>query len=487
MTMDLVHRVVRLDELRVGELLAEGGEGRVFELPVQPHLVLKRYRRPTRRDFLDEIVAWPDSIGHPELVERVGAATAWPAFTVVTGEVDTPSRPVGAGVLLPRAPRRFALRHRDGTTRLATLSYLTADPAHRAIAYGLALPEPVSPERLGLVYALARVLEAFETSGSPVSHGDLSTKNVLWSLQRGPEVFVIDCDNCERVGSELRPLPSGGRRRAMTPNWDDPAVRAGGNPTLESDRYSLALIFLRVVGAANFPIQARQRQGGPITVEFAVPASRFGEALPGPGAPLWELCERGLSVTDPHLRPPASAWVAALEAVLDTLGASTIMRRVWASQGGGRPAAAPELEPARGERDVVIRPVVASPRAVPKWTLVPPPPAPWRRPAPVAAPWVASVGAPAGPGAWPTPAQTAGAAPPAASSGTAGGVPARVYVVQAVAWWVALHRATLHALSTTGHRREGTRHLAICAGLDFVVALVGLFVVAMIVAPVLGI
>ena len=51
-------------------------------------------------------------------------------------------------------------------------------------------------------------------------------------------------------------------------------MAGGGNPTLASDRYSLALIFLRVVGAANFPIQARQRQGGPITVDFAVPPGR---------------------------------------------------------------------------------------------------------------------------------------------------------------------------------------------------------------------
>jgi hypothetical protein len=502
MTMELVDRVVRLDELRVGELLAEGGEGRVFELPVRPHLVLKRYRRPTRRDFLDEIVAWPDTIENPELVQRVSTATAWPAATVVTGEADPPGRPTGAGVLLPRAPRRFALRHRDGTIRLATLSYLTADPAHRAIAYGLSLPEPVSPERLGLVYALARVLEAFETAGSPVSHGDLSTKNVLWSLQRGPEVFVIDCDNCERLGSDLRPFTSGDRRRAMTPNWDDPAVRAGGNPTLESDRYSLALIFLRVVGAANFPIQARQRQGGPITVEFAVPASRFGEALLGPGAPLWDLCERGLSVSDPRLRPPASAWVAALEAVLDTLGASAIMRGVWATQGGGRPAPAPALDPLPTRRDVVIRPVLASPRPVPKWTLVPPPPvAPWRRSAAVPSPFV-SASAPGGGAGWPALGAPAASGPPGASVGwqtpgppVASGPPGatavspqvRTYVAQAAVWWVALHRATLRALWTPGHRGEGARHLAVCAGLDFVVALVALFVVAMIVAPVLGI
>ena len=255
-------RAVRLEDLRIGELLAEGGEGRVFELPLQPHLVVKQYRRPTAQDILDAIVSWPDRITDPALAQRVRAATAWPAASVLDAPAHDGSEAVGAGVLLPRAPRRFALRHRDGTTRLATLSYLTADPAHRAVAYGLSLPDPVSPVRVGLVYALARVLEAFDTGSSVVGHGDLSTKNVLWSLQRGPEVFVIDCDNCEHFGPDGGPLTPAGRRRAMTPNWDDPAVAAGHNPTLASDRYSLALIFLRVVGAANFPIQARQRKGG---------------------------------------------------------------------------------------------------------------------------------------------------------------------------------------------------------------------------------
>jgi hypothetical protein len=478
MTTEVVDRVVRLEGLRVGELLAEGGEGRVFELPAQPHLVLKRYRRPTRRDFLDEIVAWPDSIGSAELVQRVRAGTAWPAVTVLGG-TDQADGITGAGVLLPRAPRRFAVRHRDGTTRLATLSYLTADPAHRAIAYGLTLPEPVSPQRLGLVYALARVLEAFEAGGAAVSHGDLSTKNVLWSLQRGPEVFVIDCDNCERFDPAGLPVTSGGRRRAMTPNWDDPAVPAGTNPTLESDRYSLALIFLRVVGAANFPIQARQRQGGPITVEFALPAGWFGEALLGPGAPLWDLCERGLNVSDPAQRPPAAAWVAALEAVLDTLGASAVMRSVWAAQGGGTPAPAHSVDASSAPSDVVIRPVVASPRSTPRWTAVPPPvpAAPWRRPQVAAYSFA--------------PAPSGQAGPAGAAMGPAGSAPAatpvRAYLAQAVAWWLAMHRHTLSALWAAGHRRDGARYLAVCAAVDFVVALVGLFVVAMIVSPVLGI
>ena len=462
MKLPTVDRAVARSDLRVGELLAEGGEGRVFELPRQPHLVFKAYRRPAERAFLDDLVAWPDHLADAQLTARLGASTAWPAATVIDGN---PSDAIGAsagGVLLPRAPRRFALRHRDGTTRLATLSYLTADPVHRAVAYGLSLPDPVSPERIGLVYALARLLDAFQRADPPVSHGDLSTKNVLWSLQRGPEVFVLDCDNCEVHGD----VPTA-RRRAMTPNWDDPAIPGGTNPTMASDRYSLALIFLRVVGAANFPIQARQRQGESVAVEFAIPGDRYHDALLGPEAPVWDLCQRGLSVTHPSARPAPAAWMAALEAILDAVGSSAVMRAVWAAQGGGAPGPTLALPVPEHEADVAIRPVVASPRPLPKWTLlkpVDPPPAPWRRPQPVAA---LGLGQPA-------------PAVPVSRQ-------ARVYLAQAAAWWAALHRQTGHTLMAAGHRRDGIRRLAACVLVDFLVLLFGLFAVAMMVSPILGI
>ncbi|MGH9114990.1 MAG: hypothetical protein ACRDWW_04085, partial [Acidimicrobiales bacterium] len=156
MTAGTAERTVRLDDLRVGELLAEGGEGRVFELPTRPHLVFKAYRKPPPRRLLDDLVAWPDAISRPDLAARVRVAASWPEAVVVDGD-RTGGEPFVAGVLIPRAPRRFAVRHREGTTRLASLSYLTADPAYRAVAYGIALPAPVGPERLGLVYALARL------------------------------------------------------------------------------------------------------------------------------------------------------------------------------------------------------------------------------------------------------------------------------------------------------------------------------------------
>ncbi|HUJ65670.1 MAG TPA: hypothetical protein VLX59_09050 [Acidimicrobiales bacterium] len=469
-------RSVRFEDLRVGELLAEGGEGRVFTLPLQPHLVLKSYRLPAPRGFLEDLVAWPQSIERADLAARVTTAAAWPASVAIDRHGEA------AGLLMPRAPRRFALRHRDGTTRLASLSYLTADPAHREMAYGLGLPPDASPPRLGLVYALARLLQAFEAGPPGVGHGDLSTKNVLWSLQRGPEIFVIDCDNCERFGPDGHALGVAGRRRAMTPNWDDPAVPSGGNPTLQSDRYSLALIFLRVVGAANFPIQARQRQDGAIRVDFAMTPGPVASALSEPDAPIWRLCSTGLSVSDPGARPPASAWVAALEDLLDRVGAHHLLESVWAAQGGG--AAGLERLEYGPAGDVVIRPFLGPPRPVPRWTMVgaatAPPVLPWHRPAPVPTAFSAPGGGPM---------------PPATPTGVAGPIsgPGPVLPVawaharRGLAWWVALHRETFRALIVTGGRAYGVRSLLLCALVDFLLAVVGLFLVAMLVAPVLGI
>ncbi|HET7522638.1 MAG TPA: hypothetical protein VFJ79_00685, partial [Acidimicrobiales bacterium] len=169
---DARSEIVPRAQLSPGELLAEGGEGRVFALPLQPHLVFKEYQHPLPREHLHDLVAWPEG-GGADLVGRVRAAASWPAAAVVIANGSkSGDAGLAEGVVMPRAPRRFALRHRDGTTRLATLSYLTADPAYREVAYGIDLPPAFSPERLGIVYALARLLEAFEKLDPPIGHGD---------------------------------------------------------------------------------------------------------------------------------------------------------------------------------------------------------------------------------------------------------------------------------------------------------------------------
>ncbi len=291
-------------------MLSQGGEGAVFQLPLQPHLVFKSYRSQVERGDLESLVSWPGSLA-PGVEDVVRLSSAWPT-SVVSGADGK-----AVGILMPRAPRRFSVRHSDGQRRLATLSYLTCDPARPAKAYGLAVPPACGPGRFGIILALARLLAAFESSSPVVSHGDLSTKNVLWSLERDPEVFVIDCDSAELHWPQATPVRS--RRRAMTPNWDDPSVEKGRNPTVATDRYSLGLIFLRVAGAANFPIQSFQRREGRVRVEFPVPSGPASRALVGANREVWHLCAKALSIEAPHERPRAAEWIDPLVEVVGAL------------------------------------------------------------------------------------------------------------------------------------------------------------------------
>ena len=464
-------------ELRAGPLLAEGGEGRVYELVGRPGFLYKAYRRHPPAGPLLSLIAWREALAgsRPELARRIDAATAWPS-AVVTEPGAAPG--TAAGLLLPRAPRRFSVRHRDGHSRLATLSYLTTDPGQRAAAYGLALPAPFSTERIGIVYALARVLEAFQVACPSIGHGDLSAKNVLWSLERGPEVFLLDCDSCERYGPDGAPLDAEHRRRAMTPNWDDPAIPAGANPTASSDRYSLALIFLRVVGAAHFPLQSRQRQGEVLAVDFSVPTlGRRARSL-APHAAIWDVCARSLSANRPDERPPAAAWVGALEQVLDDLGAMALVRATWSAQGGGAPGSSPAPVTPDPGRDVLVRPVAAGPTA--RWER--------RRPAP----------GPAGAGPWrgrgstqeapPVPARPADPAAAAPQDATAESLrQLKAEGRRAARSWLALHRSALSGLARSGRRTAGAVRLLACLALDFVVLVAVGFAVAMVVSPWLGI
>ena len=455
--------MVPVTELKVGGLLAEGGEGLVHVLPRQPHLLFKSYRREADRSHLEELVAWPESID-PGPAAVVRSSSAWPA-SVVTDE-----REEAVGLLMPRAPRRFALRHRDGHSRLASLSYLTADPEHRAVAYGLRLPAPVGPERVGLAYALARLLASFEWGQPLVGHGDLSTKNVLWSLQRGPEVFVLDCDNCDLFGPDGQPVRTTGRRRAMTPNWDDPVVGRGSNPSGGTDRYSLGLIFLRVVGAANFPVQARQRGGDRVEVSFPVPIGPGSEVLLDPGAPVWRLCAAALSLTGAACRPPPAAWLAVLEQLLVDMGAPDVIEGVRAAQGGGTFPPAGGAEVARPD-DIAVAPE-AAPRRDRAWAKVSPG---MRYPRVV-------------PSAAPSPIgyRSAPVVDPAPPAGTSARADLTDQLRRFTAWWASAHRDVLRASGWS----ERLRAVAVCASVDVAIAVVVAVAVgtalALLVSPVLG-
>jgi len=481
----------------VGALVAEGGEGKVHRVAGRPDVLYKAYRRPVPLDAVAPLLAWRDRLrqADPAMAARVAASTSWPSAAVVAdGGADF--RPVGSaatvsGLVIPRAPERFSLRHRDGVSHLATLSYLAADPQQRSTAYGVALPPAASVARIGLVHALARVLEAFASGATTMAHGDLSTKNVLWSLSDGPEVYLLDCDGGRLFGPDGQAIDAGHRAQVATPNWEDPA---GTDLGPLSDRYSLALIFLRVVGAGHYPIQARQKRGEILEIDVEVPPwGRRSQRL-SRDAEVWDLCSQGLGVKDPGARPDASAWVRVLEATLSAMGAQVVIDAVAAAQGGG--ARSPR-EPAPGDvvqsgdeaasevagrevagrevagrevavRDVTVRAVTAEVRPSQRAPRPAPPP---RREMFTAA--------------------AASSAPLVAPFGVSAGVPVSAQVTKALRitwrWWLLVHRRTARALRSSGRRWRGLRRLAFCAALDATLACVALFGVAMMVSPFLGI
>jgi hypothetical protein len=283
----------------------------------------------------------------------------------------------------------------------------------------------------------------------------------------------------------------------MTPNWDDPAIAAGANPTLPSDRYALALIFLRVVGAAHFPIQRRQREGRSLDVDFGLPAAARRARSLRADAPIWDLCARGLSTLDPPARPDAGAWVSALEEILDELGAMSQVRAVWAAQGGGQPAPSP-ASPGEAVSDVTVRPVEVV-ATVKRWERINPtaggiagrPAVPGTAPARSGVP--VGPAAPVGPavavafarsgGPGPLGGSVAGAAPPPPSIVAL----AREGARQGGRLWLDLHTSTAAALSRQGRRSQGATRVVACVVVDVVLLAVTFFVVAMVVSILLGI
>jgi hypothetical protein len=495
-------------ELRLGELLAEGGEGRVYEVRAGSgdpgsQRVYKELRRPCPVTELNSLVGFPAQLSARDqpLSARVLSSSAWP-LSVVVG--DDPE--VALGTVLPRAPHQFWVRHRDGSHRLASLSYLANDPDRIAVAYGVMMPAPGAPERVALVYALARLLDAWQTGpdgsdGVPpprIVHGDLSAKNVLWSLQPAPAVYVLDCDGASLTadagavgpdGASAASPGAGGpsagpepmRYRATTPNWGDPAVPAGRLPTAGSDRYLLAITFLRVVGAAHFPIQGHQKSGQKVNVDLELP--RTWRKLPDmPG--LWELCERSLSLVNAADRPLPAEWVVQLEELLGVLSAGDLAASVRQAQGDPRPATAPAdnrrpaLEsPSVTVPDVAVRPVLRH-RAPSTWRLI-------------------SAGEPLGVGGevWPGIVggrRSAGMSPAGVGGGTSAlsSTPApltsRQMLARVMVTWGAAHRAAARWARTPGRRAYGVRRLAGVLVLDVAAGCVGVFVIAMIISPWIG-
>ncbi|TDV51056.1 hypothetical protein [Actinophytocola oryzae] len=211
---------VALADLPAAAKIAHGGQGTVFRLVDGTLLKLYHPGVAVLSDELRRLIDLPGGRG-----DLSGAPVAWPSGRVFDG-----GRCVGT--LMPEVPDRFATSL-AGRRRLLELQFLLYP--RRAMWADLRLPTGRERRRIAAAYVeLFRVLHR-----NGVVIGDVSMRNLLWTVAGGPSVFAIDCD-----GFRLKGRPPA-VRTVDTAGWSDPARPA--EVSVDTDRYKLALVTLRVL------------------------------------------------------------------------------------------------------------------------------------------------------------------------------------------------------------------------------------------------
>ncbi len=259
---------VALRDLKAADKLGNGGQGTVFRLVDGTLLKLYHPGIAVLSDELARLIDLPDGRG-----DLSGAPVAWPSGRVFDG-----GRCVG--LLMPEVPARFATSM-AGRRRLLELQYLLYP--RRAMWADLALPTGTQRRRIAVAY-----LELFKVlHRNGVVVGDVSMRNLLWSLVGGPSVFAIDCDGFRVAGRPPAVRP------ADTAGWEDPARPS--EVTLDTDRYKLALVTLRVL------------LGNHTVTPEDVCRKEFLRCLLGQN-----VSALARYAAQPGRRPPADCWLAAL-------------------------------------------------------------------------------------------------------------------------------------------------------------------------------
>jgi DNA-binding helix-hairpin-helix protein with protein kinase domain len=261
-----------LADLAASARVAEGGHGTVFRLARPSGTLLKLYHRGVGvlSAELGRLIDLPSRSAD---AGRVAALTAWPS-----GRVFDRGRCVG--LLMPEAPARFAttLAGRDRLLELQFLLY-----PRRAMWAEMVLP--TGEERRALAVGYLRLFDVLHRNDVVV--GDVSMRNLLWTVAGGPAVLAIDCDGFRLVGRPPAVRP------ADTAGWADPACPR--EVTLDTDRYKLALLVLRVLlgnhRVAPEDVRARPMLRGELGRELSLLATRAAE---------------------PGKRPPAEHWLDAV-------------------------------------------------------------------------------------------------------------------------------------------------------------------------------
>ena len=233
----MVQQVIERDRLGALTKIGQGGQGVVYGAPnvktkFAASMVYKEYKAATLAEIdFTALAAMPalveESLSYAD-GERMVSVAAWPCAIVADADGST-------GFVMPAIPQEFFIS-------LATVKGVSTSTAefqhllnHSSVlaARGITVDDA---QRYSLLREVASGLAFLHKHG--VCVGDISPKNLLFSLTPHAAVYFIDCDAMRINGVSAL-------TQVETPGWTVPAGE--DLATIYSDTYKLGLLGLRLL------------------------------------------------------------------------------------------------------------------------------------------------------------------------------------------------------------------------------------------------
>ena len=229
---------IQLGSMGALHKIGQGGQGVVYKAPnvktvFSRTMVFKEYKKATLAsldvDALKAIPEFLESLPYRDGAKLIDIA-AWPCRIVE-------DRDRVIGFVMPSIPDDFFtdFSTAKGQSRVvAEFQHLLNTPQVLAMRFGGNII--TDRQKYELLRKVASSLSFLHERG--VCVGDMSPKNMLFSLQGPPSVYFIDCDAMRVKGVSLS-------QQLETPGWEVP--RGEERATVFSDRYKLGLLAMRMI------------------------------------------------------------------------------------------------------------------------------------------------------------------------------------------------------------------------------------------------